>query len=51
MTMRLPKELAHALMDPPAERRKNREENWNQQAIVENALERWLSDRIREQNG
>ena len=43
VTVRLPKELAHALIDASAERRKNREENWSQQEIVAEAYYLWLT--------
>jgi hypothetical protein len=43
VTVRLPKELAHALIDASAERRKNREKAWSQQDIVAEALVDWLS--------
>ena len=39
VTLRLPEEIAHALIDASAERRKNRKKNWSQQDIVEEALE------------
>lgn len=38
VTLRLPKEIAHALIDASAERWKNREQAWNQQDIVAEAL-------------
>ena len=43
VTVRLPKELAHALIDASAERRKNREKAWSQQDIVAEALYLWLT--------
>lgn len=43
VTARLPKTLAHALIDASAERRKNREKAWSQQDIVAEALEDWFS--------
>ena len=42
VTVRLPKVIAHALIDASAERRKNREEAWSQQEIVAEALKSWL---------
>lgn len=42
VTVRLPRELAHALIDASAERRKNRAENWSQQAIVTEVITDWL---------
>lgn len=45
VTVRLPRDLAHALIDASAERRKNREKNWSQQDIVSEALECWLRNR------
>lgn len=42
VTVRLPKTIAHALIDASAERRKNREEAWSQQDIVAEALEKWI---------
>jgi len=43
VTLRLPENLAHALIDASAERRKNREKAWSQQDIVAEALGEWLS--------
>lgn len=42
VTVRLPKAIAHALIDASAQRRKNRQENWSQQDIVAEALGVWL---------
>lgn len=42
VTLRLPEELAHALIDVSAERRKNREKQWSQQDIVAEALAKYL---------
>lgn len=39
VTVRLPKAIAHALIDASAERRKNRDKAWSQQDIVAEALE------------
>ena len=39
VTVRLPKSIAHALIDASAERRKNRDKAWSQQDIVAEALE------------
>lgn len=44
VTVRLPKELAHALIDASAERRKNREKAWSQQDIVAEALQHWIGE-------
>jgi len=41
--VRLPKELAHALIDASAERRKNREKAWSEQDIVAESLKVWLA--------
>lgn len=38
VTVRLPKAIAHALIDASAERRKNRVKAWSQQDIVTEAL-------------
>lgn len=43
VTVRLPRNLAHALIDASAERRKNREKAWSQQDIVAEVLSEWLS--------
>ncbi len=43
VTVRLPKEIAHALIDAFADRRKNREKVWSQQNIVGEALLDWLA--------
>jgi hypothetical protein len=50
VTVRLPKAIAHALIDASAERRKNREEAWSQQDIVAEAIEQWLEE-TRKKNG
>lgn len=42
VTVRLPRDLAHALIDASAKRRKNREKNSSQQDIVAEALRSWL---------
>lgn len=42
VTVRLPRNLAHALIDASAERRKKREKAWSQQEIVAEALAEWL---------
>ena len=42
VTLRLPEEIAHALIDASAERRKNRKKAWSQQDIVAEALASWL---------
>ncbi len=42
VTVRLPKDIAHALIDASAERRKNRDKAWSQQNIVAEALESHL---------
>lgn len=42
VTLRLPEQLAHALIDVSAERRKNREKQWSQQDIVAEALAKYL---------
>jgi len=42
VTVRLPKAIAHALIDASAERRKNREKAWSQQDIVAEVLGEWL---------
>ena len=42
VTVRLPKDVAHALIDASAERRKNRDEAWSQQDIVAEALGKWF---------
>ena len=44
VTVRLPKELAHALIDASAERRKNREKAWSEQEIVAEAILEWLKN-------
>lgn len=44
VTVRLPRDLAHALIDASAERRKNRERAWSQQDIVAEAIEFWLDE-------
>lgn len=44
VTLRLPEEIAHALIDASAERRKNRKKAWSQQDIVAEALEEWFSE-------
>lgn len=46
VTVRLPKVIAHALIDASAERRKNKEEAWSQQDIVAEALRLWLERNI-----
>ena len=43
VTVRLPRNLAHALIDASAERRKARKPNWSQQEIVAEALVEWMS--------
>lgn len=42
VTVRLPKTIAHALIDASAGRRKNREQAWSQQDIVAEVLSEWL---------
>ena len=42
VTLRLPRCIAHALIDASAERRKNREKAWSQQDIAAEALAAWL---------
>lgn len=42
VTVRLPKDIAHALIDASAERRKNREPAWSQQDIAAEAIGKWL---------
>lgn len=42
VTVRLPKSIAHALIDASAERRKNRDKAWSQQDIVAEVLSGWL---------
>lgn len=44
VTLRLPEEIAHALIDASAERRKKRQKNSSQQDIVAEALEEWFSE-------
>ncbi len=43
VTLRLPRDIAHGLIDASAERRKNREPAWGQQDIATEAIEAWLS--------
>lgn len=45
VTLRLTEEIAHALIDASAERRKNRKKNWSQQDIVEEALKQHFQSR------
>lgn len=42
VTVRLPRNLAHALIDASAKRRKNREKAWSQQDIAAEAITEWL---------
>ena len=44
VTVRLPRNLAHALIDASAERRKNRKKNWSQQDIAAEAILEWLKN-------
>ncbi len=44
VTVRLPKDIAHALIDASAERRKNRDKAWSQQDIVAEVLREWLKN-------
>lgn len=43
VTVRLPIDIAHALIDASAERRKNRKKAWSQQDIVAESLKVWLA--------
>lgn len=45
LTVRIPKDLAHALIDASAERRKSKVRPWSQQDIVAEALEKYLVKR------
>ncbi len=48
VTLRLPKEVAHALIDASAQRRKNRAKAWSQQDIVAEVLVAWLRQTLDE---
>lgn len=45
VTVRLPKKLAHQLIDESARRRKRKEPAWSQQDIVAEALGKWLNQK------
>ncbi|MGE9270788.1 MAG: hypothetical protein ACQKBU_08290 [Verrucomicrobiales bacterium] len=50
VTVRLPKEIADALIDASAERRKNRQQAWSQQDIVAEAVSGWLYERANQRS-
>jgi hypothetical protein len=50
VTVRLPKELAHQLIDESAKRRKRKDPAWSQQDIVAEAVREWMAESSKPKN-